>query len=139
MVQTFQLEKSTETLITSRKTISEKQREFILLHINNGRRPSVQVELIQLISENKSIQHQWSVGMEAYHQVYVVEAAAAAAEATAKANAELKSTLENDVRVLKYQIANLKRQLDAVASRRKRMLADAEEHRIIMRRNKTRD
>ncbi|KAF9175590.1 hypothetical protein BGX21_007696 [Mortierella sp. AD011] len=102
-------------------------------------RPSVQVELIQLINENKTIQHEWSVSMEAYHKVYVVEAAAAAAEAAAKANAELKATLENDVRVLKYQIANLKRQLDAVASRRKRMVADAEDHRIIMRRNKTRD
>ncbi|KAF9359850.1 hypothetical protein BGX26_011227 [Mortierella sp. AD094] len=131
----LELEKSTETLIISRKTISEKQRQFILLHINDGRRPSLQAELIQLINENKVVQHQWSVSMEVYHQDYVVAAAAAAAEAAAKANAELKATLENDVKILKSQIANLQRQLDAVASRRRQMLADAEEQHKIMRRN----
>ncbi|KAF9435663.1 hypothetical protein BGZ76_005776 [Entomortierella beljakovae] len=141
-----ELEKSTEMLVISRKLISEKQRQFILIHINDSRRPckyllmdphrpSLQTELLQLINDNKVVQSQWCVDMEAYHQEYVVAAAAAAAEAAAKANAEQRVTLESEIKILRDQVTNLRRQLEAVTSRRKQMLADAEEQQRIMRRN----
>ncbi|KAG0281563.1 hypothetical protein BGZ95_002371 [Linnemannia exigua] len=118
----LELERSTEGLMTSRKVLTEKQRQLLLLHINDSRRPNLQAEVLQLTTECRSMEHQWRTGKEAYHRDYVVAAAKAAAAAAAKANAELKAKTEKEIGILKGQIANLQRQLDAVAARRSQML-----------------
>ncbi|KAF9107357.1 hypothetical protein BGX29_006565 [Mortierella sp. GBA35] len=118
----LELEKSTEALMNSRKVLSDKQRQLLLLHINDSRRPNLQAEVALLTTESRSMEHQWRTGKEVYHQDYVVAAAAAAAAAAAKANAELRAQTEKDIVVLREQIANLQRQLDAVAARRANML-----------------
>ncbi|KAF9340447.1 hypothetical protein BGZ91_001961 [Linnemannia elongata] len=118
----LELERSTEALMTSRKVLTEKQRQLLLLHINDSRRPNLQNEVVQLTTECRAMEHQWRIGKESYHRDYVVAAAKAAAAAAAKANAELKAQTEKDIEVLKAQIANLQRQLDAVAARRSQML-----------------
>ncbi|KAG0369695.1 hypothetical protein BGZ54_009185 [Gamsiella multidivaricata] len=97
-------------------------------------RPSLQAELGQLSDDTKSMEYQWSTFMAAYHRDFVVIAAAAAAKAKALADAELKAQLEHDIKILKDQITDLQRQMDAVAARRKQMLADAEEQSKIARR-----
>ncbi|KAF8939528.1 hypothetical protein BGZ47_008133 [Haplosporangium gracile] len=86
----LELERSTEALLTSRKALTEKQRQLVLLHINDGRRPNLQAEVVQLTTECRAMEHQWRIGKETYHREYVVAAAKAAAAAAAKANAELK-------------------------------------------------
>ncbi|KAF9123165.1 hypothetical protein BGW39_009213 [Mortierella sp. 14UC] len=121
-VALLELERSTEALMDSRKVLTEKQRQLLLLHINDSRRPNLQAEVIQLTTECRSMEHQWRTGKEAYHRDYVVAAAKAAAAAAAKANAELKAKTEKEIDILKGQIANLQRQLDAVAARRAQML-----------------
>ncbi|KAG9067307.1 hypothetical protein KI688_012090 [Linnemannia hyalina] len=118
----LELERSTEALMTSRKALTEKQRQLLLLHINDNQRPNLQNEVVQLTTECRAMEHQWRTGKETYHRDYVVVAAKAAAAAAAKANAELKAQTEKGIAVLKGQIANLQRQLDAVAARRSQML-----------------
>ncbi|KAG0313133.1 hypothetical protein BGZ97_010505, partial [Linnemannia gamsii] len=118
----LELERSTEALTTSRKVLTEKQRQLLLLHINDSRRPNLQTEVVQLTTECRAMEQQWRSWKETYHRDYVVAAAKAAAAAAAKANAELKAQTEKDIAVLKGQIANLQRQLDAVAARRSQML-----------------
>ncbi|KAF9550967.1 hypothetical protein EC957_010734 [Mortierella hygrophila] len=118
----LELERSTGALMTSRKVLTEKQRQLLLLHINDNQRPSLLNEVVQLTTECRAMEHQWRTGKETYHRDYVVVAAKAAAAAAAKANAELKAQTEKDIAVLKIQIANLQRQLDAVAARRSQML-----------------
>ncbi|KAG0298247.1 hypothetical protein BGZ96_001213 [Linnemannia gamsii] len=118
----LELERSTEALMTSRKMLTEKQRQLLLLHINDSRRPNLQTEVLQLTTECRAMEQQWRSGKETYHRDYVVAAAKAAAAAAAKANAELKAQTEKDISILKGQIANLQRQLDAVTARRSQML-----------------
>ncbi|KAG0374506.1 hypothetical protein BGX24_010313 [Mortierella sp. AD032] len=118
----LELERSTEGLMNSRKVLTERQRQLLLLHINDSRRPNLQVEVVQLTTECRSMEHLWRTGKEAYHRDFVVAAAKAAAAAAAKANAELKAKTEKEIGILKGQIANLQRQLDAVAARRSQML-----------------
>ncbi|KAF9907994.1 hypothetical protein EC991_010342 [Linnemannia zychae] len=118
----LELETSTEALMNLRKVLTEKQRQLLLLHINDSRRPNLQAEVVQLTTECRSLEQQWRTGKETYHRDYVVAAAKAAAAAAAKANAELKAKTEKEIEVLKGQIANLQRQLDAVSARRAQML-----------------
>ncbi|KAG0259430.1 hypothetical protein BG011_002642 [Mortierella polycephala] len=129
------LERLTDQLITSRKALSEKQRQLIVLHINDSRR--IQAEVQQLLETCRNMEQQWITDREAYYRDYVLAAAAAAADRAAKARAELKAKTEQEIRLLQDQIANLQRQLDAVAARRKQMYADAQEQDRIMRRVQT--
>ncbi|KAI7828582.1 hypothetical protein BC939DRAFT_443325 [Gamsiella multidivaricata] len=129
-----ELENFTQALIELHRMVNEKYRQLTLLHINDSRRPSLQAELGQLSDDTKSMEYQWSTFMAAYHRDFVVIAAAAAAKAKALADAELKAQLEHDIKILKDQITDLQRQMDAVAARRKQMLADAEEQSKIARR-----
>ncbi|KAI8604180.1 hypothetical protein EDD21DRAFT_402236, partial [Dissophora ornata] len=117
----LELEQSTEALILSRRMMNERQHQLILLHITDSKRPNLQAELAQLSENRKLMAEQWSTDMDAYYREFVVAAAAAAVEAAAKANAELRAKLEHDIRILNGQIANLQRQMDAVAARRRRM------------------
>ncbi|KAI1317912.1 hypothetical protein EDD11_007574, partial [Mortierella claussenii] len=117
----IELERSTEALINSRRVISEQQRQIIVLHINDSRRPLLQADLMQLMTDSKAMHQQWCYDMEAYHQEFVVAAAAAAAEIAAKAKAELKATLVHEIKILEGQITRLQKQLDGVGSRRKQM------------------
>ncbi|KAF9929396.1 hypothetical protein FBU30_001600 [Linnemannia zychae] len=118
----LELERLTEALSNLRKVLTEKQRQLLLLHINDSHRPALQAEVVQLTTECRSMEYQWRTAKETYHRDFVVAAAKAAAEAAAKANAELKAKTENEITVLKTQIASLQRQLDAVAARRAQMM-----------------
>ncbi|KAF9179396.1 hypothetical protein BGZ51_006943 [Haplosporangium sp. Z 767] len=128
------LERLTDQLITSRKVLSEKQRQLILLHINDSGRPNIQAEVQQLMETCRNMEQQWITDRETYYRDYVLAAAAAAADKAAKARAELKAKTMQEIRLLQDQIAALQRQLEAVAARRKQMYADAQEQDRIMRR-----
>ncbi|KAF8928278.1 hypothetical protein BGZ58_009767 [Dissophora ornata] len=114
---------STESMDTLHNVDLNGELEKIKQRLQILAGPNLQAELAQLSENRKLMAEQWSTDMDAYYREFVVAAAAAAVEAAAKANAELRAKLEHDIRILNGQIANLQRQMDAVAARRRRMQA----------------
>ncbi|KAF9572693.1 hypothetical protein EC968_009594 [Mortierella alpina] len=128
----LELGKLTETLLVNRVVMSEKLRQHILLHINDSRRLNLQAEIMQVSTDSRPMEHQWITLKDIYHRDFVVAAAKAAAAAKAKAVAEQKAQTEQDIALLKGQIAVLQKQLDAIRARRKQMSVDAEEQRRLL-------
>ncbi|KAG0043063.1 hypothetical protein BGZ83_011881 [Gryganskiella cystojenkinii] len=124
----YELERTTESLVASRRVVSEKQRQYSLLDPSDTQRSmAMYAEVLQLTAESKQRQNQWSAIKEAYHRDFVIAQAQAALRA---------ASIEQDIRVLRTQIASLQKQLDAVSLRRKQMLTDADEqHRMRRSRN----
>ncbi|KAI9242208.1 MAG: hypothetical protein BYD32DRAFT_404147 [Podila humilis] len=144
----LEIERSTEALIASRKVLSERQRQLAFMDAGDSKRPALQAEVTQLMSESKYKERQWTANKEAYYREFSSGTAVVITQTTANvgldgirepimavprklslAEAEMKARTENDIRVLQDQIASLQKQLEAVATRRRQMAIDAEEYR----------
>ncbi|GJJ71291.1 hypothetical protein EMPS_03641 [Entomortierella parvispora] len=90
-----ELEQSTLALVSSRKSLSERQRQLAQLDTGDKRSAAMQSEVYQLTAESKQKEHEWSVIKEAYYHDFVIAAIKAAAAQAAEAHEALKEMISN--------------------------------------------
>ncbi|KAF9349277.1 hypothetical protein BGX26_012411, partial [Mortierella sp. AD094] len=118
-----ELQKSTESLISIRKELSEKNTQLSSLDETDSSRTEIQSEVDRLTLEQDEKEHQWSATKEVWRREFgPIEDNSSTAP-----KAEIKAKTEYDIKMLQDQITNLQKQLDAVSIRRKQMAAEAEE------------
>ncbi|KAG0347609.1 hypothetical protein BG004_007370 [Podila humilis] len=146
----LEIVRSTETLIASRKVLSEHQQHLAAMAIDDSNRAPVQAEVALLLGESKIKERQWTTNKEAYYREFssgtavvivssptigadgIPEPLAAAPRQLSPAEAEMRARTESEIEVLLTQIAQLQRQLDAVSTRRKQIALDAEAYQRMM-------
>ncbi|KAF9206311.1 hypothetical protein BGZ49_002659 [Haplosporangium sp. Z 27] len=119
-----ELQKSTESLISIRKELSEKHTQLGSLDEGDSNRSEIQSEVDRLTLERDEKEHQWSATKEVWRREFgpIEDNTSDSAK-----NNETKAKTEYDIKLLQEQITNLQKQLDAVSIRRKQMAAEAEE------------
>ncbi|KAF8982167.1 hypothetical protein BGZ46_001703 [Entomortierella lignicola] len=119
-----ELQKSTESLISIRKELSEKHTQLSSLDEGDSSRSEIQSEVDRLTLERDEKEHQWSATKEVWRREFgpIEDNTSDSAK-----NNETKAKTEYDIKLLQEQITNLQKQLDAVSIRRKQMAAEAEE------------
>ncbi|KAF9997614.1 hypothetical protein BGZ79_008713, partial [Entomortierella chlamydospora] len=117
-----ELQKSTESLISIRKQLSEKNTQLSSLDETDSSRSEIQSEVDRLTLEQDEKEHQWSATKEVWRREFGPIEDNSSAPKT-----EIKAKTEYDIKVLQDQITNLQKQLDEVSMRRKQMAAEAAE------------